>query len=45
MTIHPKEAEQQPTRVGACSERYQALNGSIRDFKRAIWRGIGIAMA
>ena len=45
MTIDPTESEHLGTHVVACGERYQALNSSIREIKRSIWWGIGIATA
>ena len=45
MMIDPKESEHLATHVVACGERYEALNSSIRDIKRVIWWGIGIAAA
>ena len=45
MTIDPKESESLPVHVVACGERYLALFGSIKEIKRAIWWGIGVATA
>lgn len=43
MTIDPEEAKSLPTHVVACGQRYESLNNSIREIKRAIWWGIGVA--
>lgn len=45
MTINSAETQNLAVHVIACGERYEMLNSSIREIKRAIWWGIGIATA
>jgi len=43
MTINSAETHNLAAHVIACGERNEMLNSSIRDIKRAIWWGTGIA--